>query len=109
MRWPIWRAEVTEASMEPALRSGDRLLVWRGLRSGRPPRIRPGQLVVARHPAEPGMLLIKRARWLQSAGWWLDSDHPAAGGVVDSWQFGPVRPELIEGRVLVRYRRERQV
>ena len=43
MRWPLARIAVAEQSMEPALRPGDWLLVWRGLRSGRPPRIRPGQ------------------------------------------------------------------
>jgi signal peptidase I len=107
MRWPIWRVVIAERSMEPALRPGDWLLVRRGIRSGRPPRIRPGQVIVARNPDNPGMLLVKRARWRGPGGWWLDSDNPAAGGVVDSWRFGPVRTELIEGRVLLRYRRTR--
>jgi nickel-type superoxide dismutase maturation protease len=107
VRWPIWRVTVAERSMEPALRPGDWLLVRRGIRSGRPPRIRPGQIVVARHPGQPGMLLVKRAGHREPGGWWLNSDNPAAGAV-DSRQFGPVRPELIQGRVLVRYRRERR-
>ena len=43
MRWPIWRVAVAERSMEPALRPGDWLLVWRGLRPDGPLRIRrPG-------------------------------------------------------------------
>src|SRR5262249_57825597 len=53
--WPIWRAKVTERSMEPALRPGDCLLIRRTR------RIRPGQVVVARHPDRPEMLLAKRA------------------------------------------------
>ena len=61
MHWPFWRVAVAERSMEPALRPGDWLLVRRGLRSGRPPRIRPGQIVIARHPGRPDLLLVKRA------------------------------------------------
>lgn len=102
MRWPIWRADVTERSMEPALRPGDRLLAWRGLRAGRPPRIRPGQIVIAGLPSDPGFLLVKRAERLLPDGWWLASDNPAAGAV-DSSSFGPVPSGLIHARVLLRY------
>jgi nickel-type superoxide dismutase maturation protease len=88
--------------MEPALRPGDWLLVWRGLRrSGL--RIRPGQLVIARHPARADLLLVKRATAHQPEGWWLESDNSAAAGVVDSRSFGPVPAGLIEGTVLLRY------
>jgi hypothetical protein len=58
--------------------------------------------VIARHPNRPGMLLVKRAAWRESGGWWLISDNPGAGGV-DSFRFGPVPADLIEARVLVRY------
>lgn len=114
MRWPVWRIAVAERSMEPALMPGDWLLVWRGLRARRHPatgrsgrpirpvRVTSGQVVIARHPALPGMLLVKRAAWFQDGGWWLTSDNPGAGGV-DSFRFGPVGPELVEGRVLCRY------
>ncbi|HEY7147749.1 MAG TPA: S24 family peptidase [Streptosporangiaceae bacterium] len=102
VRWPLWRIAVTERSMEPALQAGDWLLVRRSLRAGRPPRIRPGQLVIARHPGQPGLLLVKRAAWREPSGWWLESDNPGAGGV-DSARFGTVRPGLIEGRVVLRY------
>jgi nickel-type superoxide dismutase maturation protease len=106
MRWPLWRVAVTERSMEPALHAGDWLLVWRGLRPGRPPLLRPGQIVVARHPDDLGLLLVKRATKSLAAGWWLGSDNPAAGAV-DSRAFGPVPAALIEGKLLVRYRRSR--
>ena len=48
MHWPLLRVKVAERSMEPALRPGDWLLVRRTR------RIRPGQIVLARHPARPG-------------------------------------------------------
>jgi nickel-type superoxide dismutase maturation protease len=102
MRWPLWRVAVAERSMEPALRPGDWLLVLRGLRAGRPPRIRPGQIVVARHPRQPSMLLVKRAGRSVPGGWWLESDNADAGAVDSAW-FGPVPPPLIEGRVVLRY------
>ena len=102
--WPLWRVAVAERSMEPALRPGDWLLVWRGLRPGRPPRVRPGQLVIARHPVRPDLLLVKRAAWREPGGWWLSADNLPAGAA-DSRTFGVVPPVLIEGRVLFRYRR----
>ncbi|HEX4655914.1 MAG TPA: nickel-type superoxide dismutase maturation protease [Streptosporangiaceae bacterium] len=106
MRWPLWRVAVAERSMEPALRPGDWLIVRRGLRAGRPPRIRPGQIVIARHPGKPGMLLVKRAARREQTGWWLESDNHGVPAV-DSRRFGPVRPDQIQGRVLLRYRRGR--
>ena len=102
MHWPFMRVAVAERSMEPALRPGDWLVVWRGLRPGRAPRIRPGQLVIARHPVRADLLLVKRATAHRPGGWWLESDNSAATGVVDSRSFGPVPPGLIYGRVLLR-------
>jgi len=64
--------------------------------------IKPGQLVIARHPDRPDMLLVKRVAWRESAGWWLTSDNPGAGGV-DSFRIGAIPPHLIGGRVLLRY------
>ena len=88
--------------MEPVLRPGDWLLVWRGVGRGHPAGIQPGQIVIARHPADPGLFLVKRAVRRLPDGWWLGSDNQAAGAV-DSRSFGPVPTELIEGRLLVRY------
>ena len=104
MRWPLWRMAVAERSMEPALRPGDWLIVRRTIRPGRTLRPRPGQIVIARHPGRPGLLIVKRAARRERGGWWLASDNPSAGAV-DSAAFGAVPAELIEGRVLLRYRR----
>jgi nickel-type superoxide dismutase maturation protease len=107
MRWPLWRVAVAERSMEPALRPGDWLLARRTIAPGRPLRVRPGQIVVARHPGRPDLLIVKRAARREPGGWWLASDNPAAGAV-DSHAFGTVPLALIEGRMLVRYRRARR-
>ena len=96
MHWPIWRVKVAERSMEPALRPGDWLLVRRTR------RIHPGQIVLARHPGQPDLLIVKRAAHREDGGWWLESDNPAAGAV-DSRRFGAVPVTLIEGRLLTRY------
>ncbi len=95
-RWPLLRAEVAESSMLPALRPGDWLVACRTR------RVRPGQVVLAWHPARADFLLVKRAVRRVDGGWWLASDNPAAGAV-DSGRFGPVPDDLIVGRVLVRY------
>ena len=87
--------------MEPALLPGDWLLVGRG-RGARAATVKPGQLVIARHPGLPEMLLVKRIAWREAGGWFLTSDNPGAGGV-DSFRFGVVPPTLIEGRILLRY------
>jgi nickel-type superoxide dismutase maturation protease len=102
VRWPIGRVKVAERSMEPALHPGDWLLVRRTR------RIRPGQIVLARHPGRPDLLLVKRAARRADGGWWLESDNPGAGAV-DSRRFGAVPGDLIEGRVLARYWRDRSL
>jgi len=106
VRWPACRVEVAERSMEPAFRPGDWLLVWRGA-GRRAPGVRPGQVVIAQHPGDRRLLLLKRVAWREPGGWWLASDNPLAGAV-DSARFGPVPPGLIVGRVLLRYRRGRR-
>jgi len=101
VHWPIFRVQVAERSMEPALRPGDWLLVRRTR------RIRPGQIVLARHPARPDVFIIKRAARRVDVGWWLESDNPDAAGATDSRRFGAVPVPLIEGRLLARYWRRR--
>jgi signal peptidase I len=87
--------------MEPSYQPGDWLLVRR-IRPGRGPAVRPGSVVIARHPGRPSLLLLKRATRIGPAGWWLTSDNPGASAV-DSGTFGAVPPDGIEGVVLARY------
>ncbi|HEV2377401.1 MAG TPA: S26 family signal peptidase [Streptosporangiaceae bacterium] len=104
VRWPLWPVAVVDRSMEPTLRPGDWLLVRRTVRPGRTVRVRPGRLVVARHPGQPDMLVVKRVAGRVPGGWWLEAENLSAGAA-DSATFGPVPPELVEGSVLGRYRR----
>ena len=106
MHWPLWRVAVAERSMEPALAPGDWLIAWRGLRAERPPRIRAGQIVIARQPGRADFLLVKRAVRREAGGWWLESDNRDVRAI-DSRAFGPVPDDLIAGRMLLRYRRAR--
>jgi nickel-type superoxide dismutase maturation protease len=96
VRSPLLRVKVAERSMEPALHPGDWLLVRRTR------RIRPGQIVLARNPGRPDMLIVKRAARRVDGGWWLESDNLEVGAV-DSRRFGAVPVTLIEGRLLARY------
>jgi nickel-type superoxide dismutase maturation protease len=88
--------EVTGESMLPVLRPGDWLLVRPGA------QVRPGGIVVARHPRED-RLIVKRVAHRTDAGWWLESDNQRAAGRQDSWDFGAVPDDLIVGRVVMRY------
>ncbi|TDC71071.1 nickel-type superoxide dismutase maturation protease [Actinomadura sp. GC306] len=89
--------EVAGESMLPGLRPGDWLLVRAGARPV------PGDVVVARHPERPELLIVKRAVREEDGGWWLESDNQAAAGRRDSWDFGAVPDALVVGRVVARY------
>ncbi|MEU6097454.1 nickel-type superoxide dismutase maturation protease [Streptomyces sp. NPDC047079] len=93
---PLGAAEVTGPSMVPTLHHGDQLLVQYGA------RIRPGDVIVLRHPFQQDLLVVKRAVELRQGGWWVLGDNPYAGG--DSTDYGTVPEELILGRVWLRYR-----
>lgn len=94
LRWPVQRVLVAGPSMVPTLRHGDALLVRRG------GRVRPGDLVIARFPAGPDRLVVKRAVRPVEGGWWIEGDNPFVTD--DSRAYGPA---VVLGRVLRRYRR----
>lgn len=94
--------EVTGESMLPTLCPGDWLLVRTAPRTRA--RVRPGDVVVARHPGEPDRLIVKRITGRTADGWWLESDNQRAAGRQDSWDFDAVPDRLIVGRVVGRYR-----
>ncbi|MEV6173129.1 nickel-type superoxide dismutase maturation protease [Streptomyces sp. NPDC051954] len=93
---PFGVAEVTGPSMVPTLYHGDRLVVQWGA------RMRPGDVVVLRHPFQQDLLVVKRAAERREGGWWVLGDNTYAGG--DSTDYGVVPEELVLGRVRFRYR-----
>ena len=92
MRRPLTAVLVSGPSMLPTLRPGDCLLVRRGS------RVRPGQVVVARYPSRPGLLVVKRAVRPVGELWWVQGDNPAVTD--DSRKDGPAE---VLGRVVLRY------
>lgn len=95
MRCPLSAVAVDGDSMAPTLQPGDLLLV------ARTARILPGDLIMARRPDRPGLLLVKRVLGRERGGWWIEGDNPA--GSDDSRLFGPLPGECVLGRVLFRY------
>ncbi|MEV6207578.1 nickel-type superoxide dismutase maturation protease [Kitasatospora sp. NPDC051914] len=93
---PLGVVDVAGPSMRPTLRDGDRVLVRYGA------RIRPGAVVLVRHPLRQDLLLVKRAAGRRPGGWWLLSDNPLV--TTDSREYGAVPAELVLGRVLLRLR-----
>jgi nickel-type superoxide dismutase maturation protease len=96
MDWPLRRVEVVGPSMVPALRHGDRLLVW--LR--RPRRVpRPGAVVVVELPDRP--LSVKRLSAVEADGSIrVAGDNPF--GSTDSRSLGSLPAEALRGTVIVR-------
>lgn len=93
---PFGTAEVTGPSMVPTLLHGDLLVVQYGA------RVRPGDVVVLRHPFQQDLLVVKRAVERRDGGWWVLGDNAFAGG--DSTDYGTVPEELVLGKVRFRYR-----
>jgi|SRR5688500_9242824 nickel-type superoxide dismutase maturation protease len=89
--WAMVR--VTGPSMSPTVRHGDRLLV----RRVRPSAARPGDVVLARFPARPELLVVKRVRREDPGGHWVEGDN--AFVTDDSRAFGLA---VVVGRVVGR-------
>lgn len=83
-------------SMEPTVVNGDWWLVRRSS------RLRPGAVVLLRHPLRPELPVVKRLVERRAEGWWVLGDNPDHSE--DSRQFGTVPEELIVGRLILRYR-----
>lgn len=87
---------VLDGSMQPTLEPGDRVLVVRWVRP------RPGHIVVARDPEQPGRYLVKRvAERSVDGSYLLLGDNRRLSR--DSRAFGRVPRTLIVGRVTWRY------
>jgi nickel-type superoxide dismutase maturation protease len=86
--------------MEPALESGDWVLVDPDAYRARPPR--PGELVLAPDPREETRLLLKRVAWVADDGSiHVIGDSPDAS--TDSRAFGSLDPATMLGRPWFRY------
>ncbi|MCC2277661.1 MULTISPECIES: nickel-type superoxide dismutase maturation protease [Streptomyces] len=93
----IGLAEVYNPSMVPTLNPGDQLLVQYGA------TVRPGDVVVLRHPFRQDLLIVKRAVERRAGGWWVTGDNPLVEN--DSREFGVVPEELVVARARLRLRR----
>ncbi|NKQ37236.1 MAG: nickel-type superoxide dismutase maturation protease [Chloroflexi bacterium] len=103
LRWLLRRRRrfrVTGDSMLPLLQPGDEVLVDTHAYRQRPPA--PGDLVVARHPYQTGVKLVKRVQDVDEHGrCLLTGDNPLYSS--DSRAFGRIAPENILGRVTSRF------
>ena len=108
LHWPLARFVVRDMSMQPALRPGDRVLVWQWASwlGG----IRRGDVVVLRDPQLPDVRLVKRvgaspgephAQVADGDGFVVLGDNSSRSR--DSRAFGRVPPRAILGRVFWRY------
>jgi Signal peptidase, peptidase S26 len=80
--------------MSPTVRSGDRLLVRRLEPAG---RVAAGDVVLARFPARPALLVVKRVVRAVPGGHWVQGDNPLVTD--DSRAFGTA---VVVGRVVGR-------
>ena len=91
----VWvKVRVRGPSMAPTVRSGDRLLVRRVRSTG---GVRPGDVVLARFPSRPELLVVKRVRRAVPGGHWVEGDNPLVTD--DSRAYGTA---VVVGRVVAR-------
>lgn len=96
--WPLARFRVSDTSMIPTLSPGDYVLVNRWAYLLGPPV--PGDIVVVRHPMQPGMFLVKRVVSVsEDGGIVIGGDNPDRS--VDSRTFGPIARDRIIGKAFV--------
>jgi nickel-type superoxide dismutase maturation protease len=91
---PWVMARVSGPSMSPTVRHGDRLLVRRVDGAD---AVGAGDVVLARFPSRPELLVVKRVRREVPGGHWVEGDNPLVAD--DSRAFGPA---LVVGRVVGR-------
>jgi nickel-type superoxide dismutase maturation protease len=93
---PFGLADVVGPSMAPTLQPGDQLVVHYGA------PVRPGDVVVLRHPMQQDLLIVKRVMERRDGGWWVLGDNPFAEN--DSREFGTVPDDFVLARARVRLR-----
>ncbi|MEU3061168.1 nickel-type superoxide dismutase maturation protease [Streptomyces subrutilus] len=101
VRSPLKRfgvVDVSGPSMAPTLADGDQVVVRYGA------AVRPGDVVVLRHPFQQDLLVIKRAvERRPGGGWWVLGDNPF-NGTGDSTDYGAVPGELLLATAVLRLR-----
>jgi len=95
-RLPWFPVAIAGDSMEPTLRSGE----WWVARRTR--RVAVGDVVVVRQPEQEDLLTVKRITDREGARWWVEGDNSERSR--DSRHYGPVDPEAIVARLVLRYR-----
>ena len=80
--------------MSPTLRNGDQVLARRVRGAA---AVRPGDVVLARFPDRPDLLVVKRVHHVVDGGHWVQGDNPFVTD--DSRAFGPA---VVVGRVVAR-------
>ncbi|MCB5180171.1 nickel-type superoxide dismutase maturation protease [Streptomyces antimicrobicus] len=99
-RVPFVVVEVYGPSMVPTLYEGDRLFVRYGA------TVRPGDVVLLRHPFQQDLIVVKRAVERRGGGWWVLGDN-GFNRTGDSEDFGTVPEELVLAVARLRYRPRR--
>jgi nickel-type superoxide dismutase maturation protease len=90
--------EVSGPSMSPTLTTGDQVVVRYGA------AVRPGHVVVLRHPLRQDLLVIKRVAERRPGGsWWVLGDNPYNSSG-DSTDYGAVPEELVLATAFLRFR-----
>jgi nickel-type superoxide dismutase maturation protease len=90
------RVRITGESMEPTLHADEVIFVdVRAYLSTSPA---PGDVVVARHPQQPSIEIVKRVEFTDG-GVYLRSDNVDATNAADSRRFGLVPLDHVVGRV----------
>ena len=96
--FPIMRFRIEDRSMEPALKAGDYVLVNKLTYIFSNPR--KGDVVVLKHPKEKERFLIKRISLVTNSDeYFVIGDNKNFSQ--DSRHFGPVKKELITGKVWI--------
>ncbi len=91
------RMRVRGASMEPTLRDGD--VVFINPAAYAQTRPLDGDVVVAKHPKQLELEIIKRVEFTDDRGVYLRSDNDQEPNATDSRSFGMIPDKLIIGQV----------
>ena len=90
--------------MEPTLAAGD--VVFVDVTSIERSLLNDLDVVVARHPQQPNVEIVKRVSFIESNGVYLLSDNAEDPTAADSRRFGLVPMDNLVGRVISKLERD---